>query len=150
TSYEMLLRKQIATGQSIIGRNARPPNDPIFADFAQSWFDTYVKSKNKFSEQRAKEAILRLSLVPFFGPSRVGEISSYQLEKYKAHLIAQGISNKTIRNRLTVLHKCLSCAYEWLQLEASPPRTKWPRSSLPGTDYLSPDECEQLLRHADG
>ncbi|WP_194479232.1 site-specific integrase [Bradyrhizobium sp. CCBAU 53338] len=109
-----------------------------------------MKANNKFSEQRAKEAILRLSLIPFFGNIRLGEITPHQLEQYKAKLIAQGISGKTIRNRLTVLHKCLSCAYEWLELRGSPPRTRWPRCPPSKTDYLSPDECELLVKHADG
>lgn len=148
-AYEMLLRRKIAAGEEITSQDDRR-NDPVFAEFARTWFDTYVKSNNKFSEQRAKQAILRLSLIPFFGSWRIGEIGSYHLERYKAHLIEQGISNKTIRNRLTVLHKCLSCAYEWLAIEGSPPRTKWPRAPLPRMDYLSPDECELLLRHAEG
>jgi integrase len=148
-AFELLLRQRIARGERIL-RNTEQSGDRLFAEFATVWYESYVKSNNKFSEQRAKEAILRLSLVPFFGSSRVGEINAYQMEQYKSKLIADGMSGKTIRNRLTVLNKCLACAYDWLALDGSPPKTKWPRISPPKTDYLSPEECTALLKHADG
>jgi integrase len=80
----------------------------------------------------------------------VGQIRSLDIERYKAEQVQQGYTNKTIMNRLTVLNKCLATAYEWLELDGSPPKIKWPKWTLPEIDYLSPAECEQLLCHADG
>jgi integrase len=80
----------------------------------------------------------------------IGHIGSHDIERFKARQIQRGRTNKTILNHLTVLHKCLVTAYEWLQLDGSPPKIKWPKCAIPEIDYLSPEECELLLRHAKG
>ena len=80
----------------------------------------------------------------------VAQISSHNIEQYKAQQVKHGFTNKTTRNRLTVLNKCLATAYEWLRLDGAAPKIKWPKCVAPDIDYLSPEECELLLSHADG
>jgi len=80
----------------------------------------------------------------------IGQITAHDIERYKAFQVKQGYTNKTIRNRLTVLSKCLVTAYEWLGLPGTVPKIKWPRCASYRTDYLSPEECELLLAHASG
>jgi integrase len=123
---------------------------PALQQFAWKWFDDYVRPNNKHSEQLAKKYILTASLLPFFGHMPVDQIRAHDIERYKAAQVREGVTNKTISNRLTVLNKCLTTAYEWLELQGAPPKIKWPKWSLPEIDYLSPDECELLLSHADG
>src|SRR5574340_719272 len=72
-AYELTLRQRLARGEPL--DDQQNSLEPTFAEFAQRWFDDYVKANNKFSERRAKESILRLSLVPFFGKLRVGKIN---------------------------------------------------------------------------
>ena len=105
---------------------------------------------NKPSEQRTKKYILNASLVPFFGKMRLGKITTHDIERYKAHALKEGVTRKTINNRLTVLRKCMSTAYDWLELPGTPPKFVWLKCPPHAMDYLSPDECELLLAHADG
>jgi len=64
----------------------------------------------------------------------------------------QGIlakANKTINNHLTILHKCLRDAKEWLDLEKIP-KIKKLKVDPSKTDFLIQEECELLLRNTDG
>jgi integrase len=146
-AYESLLLPKLTGGKPI---NRGSQQQLTFEEFAWKWFDDYVKPNNKYSEQMAKRYVLTASLVPFFGRTPIGRIRAHDIERYKAAQVQQGFKSKTISNRLTVLNKCLVTAYEWLELEGAPPKIKWPKWSPPEIDYLSPDECELLLSHANG
>jgi integrase len=147
-AYETIVRQRLARGEPI-RQSAKEP-EPTFEEFSWRWFNTYVKSNNKHSEQLSKKYALSSSLVPFFGHMPVRQIKSYDIERYKAQQLQHGFKNKTIANRLTILNKCLVTAYEWLELEGAPPKIKWLRWAPPEVDYLSPDECKLLLSHAEG
>lgn len=147
-AYESTVRQQLAQGIPL--GDPAAPVAPTFEAFVEQWFKDYVKPNNKRSEQLAKKYILSSALVPFFGTLQIGKIGPHDIERFKAQQVKKGLSNKTIRNQLTVLNKCVSTAYEWLGLEGAPPKIKWPRCTLPSIDYLSPDECELLLSHAEG
>lgn len=148
-SYEQVLRARLARGEPLEGPRKRQP-ERLFAAFAEIWFNDYVKPNNKYSEQLAKKYALSSSLIPFFGRMPIGKITAHDIERYKAQQVQAGLKNKTITNRLSVLNKCLITAYEWLGLEGSPPKIKWPKWRLPEIDYLSPDECDLLVSHATG
>jgi integrase len=147
-AYEALLRNRLVHGESILG--AQDKDIPTFAAFAEKWFQAYVIPNNKTSEQRTKKYILRASLIPFFGKSPVNKITTHQIDLYKAHELKAGVSNKTLKNRLTVLNKCLTTAHEWLELTEKPPKVRWPKCASYRTDYLSAEECEHLLANASG
>jgi len=146
-AYEVLLRRNLADGQPIQSGMQQDRNQ-TFAEFAEEWFEDYVKPNNKYSEQLAKRYVLASSLVPFFGPKPIEQIRAHDIERYKAIQLQQGFTNKTIMNRLTILNKCMVTAYEWLELRGAPPKIKWPKWQQPEIDYLSPAECEVLLSHA--
>jgi integrase len=146
-AYQTVLRQKLARGEPI--ENVPPPEDQQFEKFAWRWFTDYVVPNNKYSEQRTKKYILSAFLVPFFGTIAVGKITAHDIERYKAHEIKNGVTSKTLKNRLTVLNKCLATAYEWFELGTHPPKIKWPKCAPNKTDYLSPEECELLLTHAD-
>ena len=147
-AYEAVLRQKLARGESIEAAAER--KELVFADFAEKWFEGYVIPNNKHSERRAKRYILDSTLIPFFGKIPIGQITAYQIEQFKAQMAKRGISNKTIKNYLTVLNRCLGTAHEWLDLEGAPPKIKWPKCAPARTDYLSPDESELLLNHSEG
>jgi integrase len=138
----------VARGETINGRS--PKQNISFEEFAWKWFEEYVVPNNKFSEQRIKRYTLKSSLIPFFGKMLVGEITTYHIEQFKARKAKEGLANKSIKNHLTVLSKCLTCAYLWLELASKPPEIPWPKCPPSRTDYLSSDECEILLSHAGG
>jgi integrase len=149
-SYEAALRQKLTRGEAIDTMSHATQQDQIFEAFAWRWFEEYVLSNNRYSEQLAKKYILASSVIPFFGKMPIGQITSYHIEQYKAQLTKQGVASKTIKNRLTVLNKCLTTAYEWLELKAKPPKITWPKCASYRTDYLSYAECELLLSYAEG
>lgn len=146
--YEARLRQRLVRGEPLDEGNGE--QDVTFGRFAWEWFDEYVLTNNKALEQRAKRYVLSGSLIPFFGQMRLRDISSRHIERFKAAQTKRGATNKTIKNRLTVLNKCLVTAYEWLKLPGSPPKISWPKCVSCRTDYLSGEECERLLTHAEG
>jgi integrase len=148
-AYEFALRQRLARGEDIDGKR-RTPERQTFADFAGNWFNEYVVSNNKPSEQRTKKYVLSASLVPFFGRIAVSEIGVRDVERYKTALLRNSLSRKTVNNRLTVLRKCLHTAYDWLEIKGTPPKIEWLKCPPPHTDYLTPGECKLLLQHSSG
>jgi len=149
-AYEATLRHKLAFGLPIENAQRVAARTQTFETFAKKWFDEYVIPNNKLSERHSKNDILRASLLPFFGRMPIGQITARDIERYKAHTARQGVANKTINNRLTVLRKCLATAYEWLDLDGVPPEIEWLKCTPPKTDYLTKEECERLLAHAKG
>lgn len=149
-AYETVLRGRLARGEPVDAAEKQLRRSNLFKEFAWRWFHEYVVPTNKFSEQRIKWYTLNSALIPFFGKMPIGEIKAHHIEQYKAQRVRDGLANKSIKNHLTVLSKCLTCAYSWLELPSRPPEIPWPKCPPPQTDYLSPDECEVLLSHANG
>jgi integrase len=148
-AYEAVLRQKLAR-PGAMDRASQQLKSMPFEQFAWQWFDDYVIPNNKFSEHRAKRTILRLFLVPFFGRMPINAIGTHHIEQFKSQQVRAGVSLKTLRNRLTVLSKCLSCAHEWFALDTPMPKVKWPKCPPPRTDYLSAEECESLIAHSAG
>ncbi|MGV7222171.1 MAG: tyrosine-type recombinase/integrase [Nitrospinales bacterium] len=144
-AYEAVLRQKLARGESITKADKKlGEKDQKFEEFAWKWFNTYVQSNNKHSERRRKMYALRTNLLPFFGNTPIGKISSLQIEEYKAKHIKRGLAPKTINNHLMVLGKCLKVAQEWLELEKIPKITKL-KTPPAKFDFLSSRECDLLL-----
>ncbi len=140
-AYEALLRSRLAKGES---PDQHKKEVKTFAEFSQEWFETYVKTNNKPSEQMTKEQLLRLHLVPFFGRSPLRSIDSHSIESFKARQLKHGYSRKTVNNHLSALRRCLSHAVEWGRLDTLP-LVKWLSTTPPTFDFLSEPECELLL-----
>jgi integrase len=149
-AYEATLRARLARGERIDKPAHDLASELKFEEFAWRWFSDYVITNNKPGEQENKKMALRGSLVPFFGSLPVSDITSFNIEQYKAALHKKVVSPKTINNRLAVLRKCLGTAYEWLELEGRPPRVTLLKCPPPKTDYLSLDECGLLLSCTEG
>ncbi len=144
-----MLRHRLALGEDIAGKKGQAALQS-FAAFVPKWFEEYVVPNNKPSEQHAKKYAFSASLVPFFGRMAIPAIGVRDVEQYKAKLIREGKSRKTINNRLTMLRKCLYTAYEWLEIKSTPPKIVWLKCPPPHTDYLTTEECDLLLRHSSG
>ncbi|MBL6938269.1 MAG: site-specific integrase [Alphaproteobacteria bacterium] len=148
-AYEATLRHKLARGEDIDGRNASTTR-VSFAEFVPKWFAEYVVPNNKPSEQKAKKYALSASLVPSFGRMLVSDIGVRDVEQYKAKLVREGKSHKTINNRLTILRKCLHTAYDWLALPGAPPKIVWLKCPPARTHYLATEECNLLVEHSSG
>jgi integrase len=149
-AYEAVLRRKLARGESLDAVSHIERQEANFRQFAWKWFETYVVPNNKFLEQRAKRYILQKCLVPFFGSMPLEKITTRHIEEYKAHALKKGVARKTVNNQLAVLSKCITTAYEWLDLPGKPPKIAWLKCPPPTTDFLSADECTLLMSKADG
>jgi integrase len=149
-AYEIILRQRLAREEPIGKSDLIQQQSLLFRDFASKWYETYVVPNNKPGEQENKKSALRSCIIPFFGNQPIISITSYHIERYKAVLQKKGLSPKTINNRLNVLGRCLTTAYEWLELKGTPPKVHRLKCPPPKTDYLSLDECGLLLSRAKG
>ena len=149
-AYEAVLRGRLARGEPIDSTSSTKMKSPTFEEFAWKWFDAYSVPNNKYSEQKAKRSTLNCALVPYFGKMRIEDIKAMHVEEFKATSIKEGLSRKTVNNRLAVLSRCMATAYEWLRLSGGPPKIVWLKCPPAPTRFLSPDECEILLAKASG
>lgn len=145
--FEAYLRGKLARGESLEEQKIPKLEIPKFKDFSKKWMDTYVINNNKPSEQRQKEMILRVHLVPFFGKIRLDKINSQLIEEYKAKKHKRGLTKKTVNNHLAVLAKCLHVAEDWIKLK-DVPVIKLFKLPPQGFDFISVKESELLLENA--
>lgn len=120
---------------------------PTVEAFAQE-FLVWAANNNKFSEVESKESILRMHLIPAFGPLRLSEVTARGIEAYKATKRQAGLSPKTINNQLTVLKKMLAIALEWKLVDEAPEIT-WCKRPVQKFDFFSFDEAAALVEGAD-
>ncbi|MDP2655987.1 MAG: site-specific integrase [bacterium] len=145
TAYESILRQRLVRGEPLMSKNQ--PTIPTLKEFARQWFETYVVTNNKPSEQRNKRIHLARHLLPFFGKLRLDEITRAHIEQYKTHKIGEGLAPKSVNNHLGILSKCLRCAVEWEVIDKTP-RMGTLRVPPPPFDFLSPRESQMLLEAA--
>jgi len=148
-AYEAILRQRLTNGQDINGVAVGKKESRIFSDLAWDWHATYVKNNNKLSEFRSKKSILKAYLVPYFGDMLMENISSYDIEKYKAERLEQGLSKKYINNTLAVLSRLFKSAKEWRHVDEIP-RIKFLKADKVKVCYLSVEESNQLLDASTG
>ena len=112
-AYEALLRQKLARGEPIVQDKCKEKKI-TFAEFSDKWFNTYVKTNNKPSEQKTKAGVIKNHLNPFFGKIALCSINNFMVENYKASKRSGSrLSNKSINNHLSALSKCLRTAIEW-------------------------------------
>ena len=76
----------------------------------QEQFMTFSKTNNKPSTVSAKEGLLRVHLIPFFGSMKLDAIGPAEVEGYKATKLDEDFEKKSINNHLTALRKLLNLA----------------------------------------
>jgi len=144
SAYEVQLRARLARGEPFIPVLQPPEEKKLFLDFSHQWFDTHVRTNNKFSEQRSKRTVLNAHLRPFFGKLELAGITTLKVEQFKAQQQSKGLAAKTINNHLAVLRRALHDAQDWELLETLP-KIKALQVAPSKFDFLSPAECRALL-----
>lgn len=117
-----------------------------FAEFAEEWLATYVRTNNRASEQRTKAGVMRKHLLPHFGELKLEAVQRREIEAYKSAKLDEGLVPKTINNHLTILGKCLRTALED-NVIPSVPLIKWLKRKPAEFDYLMPAESHRLLQN---
>ncbi len=97
---------------------------------------------------KRKEEQLRLHLIPFLGTTPCDRISSFDIERYKAHRQRSGAALATINRELATLSHLYSCAKSWGWIKERPFEFKKFPEPVTRKTYLTPDQCRALLEEA--
>lgn len=143
-AYEATLRWRLARGLPLDIQEDSSESSKTFGEFAEQWFDCYVRANNKPSEQQAKRRALDNHILPMMGHFQLSRVSVAAIEDYKIKKVAAGLSNKTINNHLAMVSTCLREAVDWGELENAP-RIRRLKVSTPEVRFLDPTEIKALL-----
>lgn len=140
-AFEAVLRQRLSRGEDLIPKEKK--RCLTLKEFSEKWVASYVEINNKPSEIKNKKTYLRSCLLPFFGKKRLDEISSLDIEEFKAHQLKR-LKPKTINGQVGTLAKCLRTAIEWGELDKMP-IIRPLRCDPEEFDYLSEEEAKKLL-----
>jgi integrase len=141
---EARMRQRLARGENIL---VKPVATPTLAEFSNEWLTTYVDTHDKPSVQRGHRSVFRVHLIPFFGHHRIDAIKSFDIERFQARKLKDGLSAKTVNNAVAVLMKCLRTAMDWERI-VTVPRAKPLKTITPRFDFLTPAESDRLIEAA--
>jgi integrase len=131
------------------GRTPKVPKAeaPTVEAFSQE-FLTFSGTNNKPSTVHAKEWMLRVHLLPYFGSTRLDQLGPAAIEAYKAKKLDEGLNRKSINNHLTALRKLLNLAVEWDRLERAPKVRGFALKTQPVNEdeFLTFEEADRLIR----
>lgn len=92
----------------------------MFKEFADIYLDDYAKF-NKKRSWRTDRSCLK-SLKKYFEDKYLTEITTHQIEKYKAIRLDQGVRESTVNRDLAIMRKMLNLAIDWNYLKQNPVR----------------------------
>jgi len=83
-----------------------------FSQYAERWLKQHAELHCKLSTLQGYRGILRLYLLPQFGPSPLERIGRDDIKQFFAALAEKGLAANTLKNALIVLRVILNCAIE--------------------------------------
>jgi excisionase family DNA binding protein len=116
-------------------------------EFADQYLRDYARVNKARGSVRADECYLR-GIKEFFKGVYLDEITSQDLEKYKAFRLSQGVRRSTVNRCLAILRKMFNLAVEWGSLKAGQiPKIKfYPEKDNLMERILAVDEEDRLLK----
>lgn len=96
----------------------------------------------------AKDRQLRQHIIPFFGGKPLGQIESFDVERYKKARQAAGAAKATINREMAVLSHLLNKAVEWKWIKAKTAKINRFKEQNARIIYLTDDQCAALLSAA--
>jgi integrase len=144
--YEREVRQQLQDGKYRSEQEAPKDEVPTLEQF-QDEFLIDSKNNNKPSTLNTKRYMLRLHLVPFFGPMRLDKIGTQEIERYKALKLEEGQDPRSINNHLIALRKLLNLAVDYKKL-THVPRFKAMKFGEQDFEFLDFAEADRFLAAA--
>lgn len=136
------------TRESVV---ARPTTKtvPTVAEFEKQ-FMVFSRTNNKPSTVYAKEWMMRVHVIPFFGSMTLDQIGPADIEAYKAKKLDEGCEKKSINNHITTLRKLLNLALEWGAVEkvAKVKAFRLKTNFVTEDMFLGFDEAERFIKAA--
>lgn len=135
--------------ESLLPRPVTKKTVPTVAEFEKQ-FMVFSKTNNKPSTVYAKEWMLRVHLIPYFGAKTLDQIGPADIEDFKAKKLDEGCQKKSINNHVMTLRKMLNLALEWGVVEKVPKVKAFKLKTNFVTDdmFLGFDEAERFIRAA--
>lgn len=137
--------QQLLTGELAAERRAPAPT---LEAFAPRYLEACEANRQKASGITRKRSILRIHLLPRFGPKRLSAIRTGDVEALKAALAQAAPS--TVNNVLSVLGNLLKVAVEWGELEQMPCMVRLVRRPEHEMEFHDFEEYERLVAAARG
>ena len=120
---------------------------PTLEAFTPTFLEGHARAnRQKPSGIAAKETILQQHLIPMFGRSRLGAITTESVQRLKHALCRK--SPKTVNNVLTVLNVLLKKAVEWNVIDRMPCMIRLLPIPKPSTGFYDFEEYERLVAAA--
>ena len=125
------------------------------AEFAAKWQEDYVTVQCQLGRMKESTAVgygvaLRLHIAPFFGSTRLIDITLPHVREFMKALLAKQLSPKSVGNVLVVLKQMFKHAVQWGYLDASPAQyAERPRGEDKEMEILTVPEIRRLLQAAD-
>jgi integrase len=118
-----------------------------FTKFAQKWMDDYAKGTVKPSTYESYDSVLRMHLLPFFGPMELAKITLEDVQRYVATKQREGrVKPKTINNTLVPLKEMFTHAVRWAYLRENPALyVEKPRVPHREMDFFTKEEIHRFL-----
>ena len=94
---------------------------------------------------KRKDEAFKYHLNPFFGPKPLSQLSTFDIERYKAKRKEAGAANGTINQELAILSHLYSSAILWKWISERPFEVKKLPVTGKRTAWLTPEQCVELL-----
>jgi len=89
-----------------------------FIEFADQYLENYAKVNKAWKSWKTDEYYLK-GMKEFFCRLYLDEVTSLEIEKYKAMRLKQGVRTSTVNRCLAIIRKMLYLAVEWGYLQRS-------------------------------
>jgi integrase len=128
----------------------REIEDLTFSEFARRWLDDYASVSVKPSTLATYESRINGPYTEAFGPLKLSQIGTADVQHYLAGLTKKKLSAATVRAHLVLLRNMLNHAVSWGHLASNPASVvKGPKLPHTEMDALTPDEVRLFLAACD-
>jgi integrase len=118
-----------------------------FDEFARKWMQEYAQGSVKASTYESYDSVLRMHLLPFFGPMELAKITLEDVQRYVTTKQREGrVKPKTINNTLVPFKEMFTHAVRWGYLRENPAHyVEKPRVPHREMDFLTKEEIHCFL-----
>lgn len=139
TALESERRKAFANEYGLLQK----PHVVKFSHLMDQYLENYAKINNR-AWKRDRDCLKNMEA--FFGDCYLKEITPFQIEKYKANRLNQGVKPNTVNRELSVLKRAFNLAIDWHMAGENPVRrVKFFQQPDPKERILSEREEQKLI-----
>lgn len=114
-------KRRMLSEKDKIGAYGTSTNPDLkFSEFVKIWMEKKVQVQNSFRTHENYTSDIKNHLLPNFGYSGIGFVSSKQVTDLISKMKSKGLSNRTINKVITLLKTILNDAVRWDYLSKSP------------------------------